>query len=430
MSGHHHAHDHDLGFEPAPAARKWLNLSIILLAGVVLFGLAVYWPTGEPENDRQLLHLDFRDATIQDVQADVCPGIVTGSPSANCRLVTAELTDGANAGQRVSVIINESDPVVPKLDQGDRVVLAFNPQAIEQFRYTFADFQRNSPLMWLFGLFVIVVVALGRWHGARAIVAMLISLVVLVAWILPSLLRGNDALQVALVGAGVIGFVALYLTNGINTHTTVALLGTFAALVVVAFVAWLFARLGNLTGVTDEAQQTLRFTATGIDLRDLVIAGSVIGALGVLDDMTVTQVSAVSELRRVDPTMTRRRLYRSAMRIGRDHVGSTINTLVLAYAGASLPLLLIYVQSSTPLLRVFGTEVIATEIIRTLAGTIGLVLSVPITTALAAVLSGAPVDVVNTDDGDYRSPTLGGAGETGTGETGTGAARWEDFAPE
>jgi len=427
MSGHHHAHDHDLGFEPTPEGRKWLNLSIILLAGVVLFGLAVLWPTGEPENDRQLLRLDFRDATVLAVQADVCPGIVTGSPSANCRLVTAGLTGGANAGQRVSVIINESDPVVPKLDEGDRVVLAFNPQAIEQFRYTFADFQRNSPLLWLFGLFVIVVVALARWHGARAILAMLISLVVLVAWILPSLLRGNDALQVALVGAGVIAFVALYLTNGINTHTTVALLGTFAALVVTALLAWLFARLGNLTGVTDEAQQTLRFTATGVDLRDLVIAGSVIGALGVLDDMTVTQVSAVSELRRVDPTITRRRLYRSAMRIGRDHVGSTINTLVLAYAGASLPLLLIYVQSSTPLLRVFGAEVIATEIIRTLAGTIGLVLSVPITTALAAVLSGAPVDgAAGADgDGDGGSPTQGEPGAPATG-----GARWEDFAPE
>ncbi len=412
MSGHSHSHDHELDVEPRLA--RTLNAIVIGIAVATVFGAALLWPTGDAQNDRQQVRFEYPDATLSSIVAINCPGI-TSVTTVTCRLLEAKLTSGSRSGETVLVYIQETDPVAPLLAVGDDVVLTYNAAALEDFRFQFVDYQRGGSLWMLVILFVVVVVALGRWHGVRALAALAISLFVLMAGVLPSLLRGNDAIQVALVGAALIGFVALYLTNGINMASTVALLGTFAALVVTATLAWIFTDLAKLTGLTDDAQQTLRFTASGVNLRDLIIAGSVIGALGVLDDVTVTQVSAVTELRRANPSMTRRELYGAALRIGRDHVASTINTLVLAYAGASLPLLLIYVQADTPLGRVFGTEVVATEIIRTLVGTIGLVIAVPITTALAAAVI---------------APRTRLGGESALADDDPPAPRWEDFAPE
>jgi uncharacterized membrane protein len=207
------------------------------------------------------------------------------------------------------------------------------------------------------------------------------------------------------VGTIVIALVSLYLTHGISMRTTVALLGTVGSVVVVGVLAWIFVGLTRLTGLVDESAQILVVTAEAVDVRGLLIAGIIIGALGVLDDVTITQVAAVEELRAANPTWSPRRLYGSALRIGRDHVASTVNTLVLAYVGASLPLMLFFLEDERSLGRVSTSEVVAVEIVRTLVGSIGLVLAVPLTTALAAVAL------------------------TGRNERERGAARWEDFGP-
>jgi uncharacterized membrane protein len=169
----------------------------------------------------------------------------------------------------------------------------------------------------------------------------------------------------------------------------VALLGTLASLVVVGILSWVFTELTVLSGLSEEAQYIRAF---GGDLQfgGLLLAGIILGALGALDDMTVTQASAVAELHRADPTMGFRELFRAGSRIGRDHIASTVNTLALAYAGASLPLLLLFVEFDRPLSRVLTSEVVATELVRTLVGSIGLVASVPLTTLLAARLVAPP----------------------------------------
>jgi uncharacterized membrane protein len=172
--------------------------------------------------------------------------------------------------------------------------------------------------------------------------------------------------------------------------TTVALLGTLAALALTALLGWAFFAASEFTGLSEEASY-LRLVTDVVDVRGLLLGGVVIGALGALDDMTVTQASAVWELRRADPAMTRRDLYRSALRIGRDHVGSTVNTLLLAYAGASLPLMLLFVLSDQSLGTVANSEVVAVEIVRTLVGSIGLVAAVPATTWLASWVVAEPV---------------------------------------
>ena len=165
--------------------------------------------------------------------------------------------------------------------------------------------------------------------------------------------------------------------------TTVALVGTFGGLLCAAIFAVVFMGLADITGLAGEEALYLTALGTDLDLRGLILGGMMIGALGAIDDMTVTQAAAVWELRATDPTMPRRRLLRSGMRIGRDHVASTVNTLVLAYAGASMPLLILFVLSDQPMSTVANGEIVATEIVRTLVGSLGLIASVPITTWLA-----------------------------------------------
>jgi uncharacterized membrane protein len=200
----------------------------------------------------------------------------------------------------------------------------------------------------------------------------------------PSILDGHNPTAVALVTAAVIALVALYLTHGITEMITVALLGTFAALALTAILAAVFSNLANFTGFSSEDAFYLSIASAEVDVKGLVLAGIIIGSLGVLDDVTVTQVSAIWQLHQANPTFGARHLYKAGLVIGRDHIASTVNTLVLAYAGASLPLLLVFTQAGRHLGDVAAGELVAVEIVRTLVGSIGLVAAVPLTTGLAA----------------------------------------------
>jgi uncharacterized membrane protein len=182
-------------------------------------------------------------------------------------------------------------------------------------------------------------------------------------------------------------FVVLYVTHGLSARTSTAVLGTLASLLLIGALGAAFSVAARLTGLDDQTSSLIASLGTGVDARGLLLAGIVIGALGVLDDVTVTQTSAVWELRRANPGLGTRALFTAAMRIGRDHVSSAVNTLVLAYAGASLPLMLIFSVSGRSLGDVVTTQEVATEVVRTLVGSIGLVASVPITTAVAAVVA-------------------------------------------
>jgi len=205
--------------------------------------------------------------------------------------------------------------------------------------------------------------------------------------VLPSILDGHDPLAVAVVGSCLIMFAVLYLTHGFSARTSTAVLGTLASLVLIGLLGAAFSAAARLTGLDDQASNLIATLGTGVDARGLLLAGMIIGALGVLDDVTVTQTSAVWELRRANPHLGPPALFAAAMRIGRDHVASAVNTLVLAYAGASLPLLLLFTLSGRSLGEVVTAQDVATEVVRTLVGSIGLVASVPITTALAAVVA-------------------------------------------
>jgi uncharacterized membrane protein len=239
-------------------------------------------------------------------------------------------------------------------------------------------------LFWLALLFAIAVVLLGRLRGLAALVGLAGTLVLLLLFVLPAIIEGQSPTLVAATGASAIAFLALYLAHGFRPMTTVALLGTIASLLLTVLLASVFVHLASFSGFASEEAFIVNIGAAQIDLAGLILGGVIIGALGAIDDMTVTQASAVSELRTANPEMGKRELTRAGMRIGRDHVASTVNTLFLAYAGASLPLLLLFILTEKPLTDVANSEIVATEIVRTLVGSIGLVASVPITTWLAA----------------------------------------------
>lgn len=353
-----------------------------------LTGLVALWPSGADSGLRDFLGppADLLDARVAAVRQQPCAG--TGeSDDVVCVELAIELTEGADAG--TTVLIESSQGAgAPDIAQGDKIVVGFTPAAPPGAQYYMADFQRRTPLLLLTVLFVAAVVILGRLRGLRALAGLGISLGVLVVFVLPALLEGANPLSVALVGAAAILLVNLYLAHGVNRCTTTAVVGTLISLLLIGGLATLFVAAAQFSGLASEEASFLQAAAGRIDLSGLLLGGIVIGSLGVLDDVTVTQSSAVWELRQANPDLTPAQLYRSALRIGRDHIASTVNTLVLAYAGASLPLLILLVEANQNVANVLTGEVVAVEIVRTLVGSIGLVAAVPITTALAAVVAG------------------------------------------
>jgi uncharacterized membrane protein len=271
--------------------------------------------------------------------------------------------------------------------RGNRVVLSVSPNAPEDLRYDIADYERRAPMLLLGLVFCGIVVVLGRWRGALALGGLAVSLLVLAGFVLPSILSGHPPVLVAITGSSLVMLLALYLAHGINVRTTSAVLGTFVSLSLVAVLAVVFVNVTRRSGVASEEAMFVNIAASRINLEGLLLAGIIIGSLGVLDDVTVTQASAVWELHLANPALGARELYRSAVRIGRDHIASAVNTLVFAYAGASLPLLILFTISHSRLGDVMNGEIVAEEIVRTLVGSVGLVASVPVTTAIAAAVA-------------------------------------------
>lgn len=384
-----------MGKDGSHRAPRTLVLAVVLAGAAAVLGTVAFWPRGDAPEPR-LRGSSHLDATVTRVDDRTCRDPDVGG-RVPCQVVEAELTSGPDRGDHVRV--RATPPGAPDLAVGDEVVLLDVATGPPRSRYSFVDLQRSTPMLWLLVAFVAVVVAYGRWQGVRALLGLGAVGLVLLAFLVPSLLRDQPVVPVVLAATVVAAFVALYLAHGINLGTTVALAGTVVALAVTTALAFGVAAAADLTGAADDRARSLRVTAEALDLRGLLVAGIVVGALGVLDDVTVSQVSIVSALRRADPMLSRRVLYRQASRMGRDHVASTVNTLVLAYAGASLPLLVLFAQGDQPVDRLLTNEVVAVEVVRMLVGSIGLVASVPATTALAAAVLGPGEGVPRHDHG-------------------------------
>lgn len=358
------------------------------LALAVLVGLWLLWPSGDPTQGVRPVGTvgPAYEARVEVVQPGPCPGEPTEADvlSGDCIEVAFELLEGPDRGETTTLTFPVDSPSTPTFLVGDEVILAYEEEAAPGFEYSYLDRQRRPVLLWLALLFAVAVVGLGRLRGLAALGGLAVSVLLLLAFIVPAIIDGRDPVLVAVVGSGAIAFGVLYLAHGPTSMTTVALLGTLSSLALTTLLARLFVTLAELSGFASEEAIIVQLATTRIDAAGLILAGVVIGALGALDDVTVTQASAVWELRAANPAMSSRELYRAGVRIGRDHIASTVNTLLLAYAGASMPLLLFFVLSEQSLGTIANEEIVATEIVRTLVGSIGLVASVPITTWLAS----------------------------------------------
>ncbi len=358
----------------------WLGGTILVIAVVLAAGLLLLWPRGELVVDLEFL--GFPDDTVSGRVISAETGPCSYASEFECQSSLVLVTGGTHDGSEV-LLEFPSEGNQPVFAVEDRLLLSVNEYDDGSVEFQFADRDRRVLLVVLGLVFAVTVIALGRLKGIAALAGLVISIGVLVVFMLPAILRGTDAMLVALVGGGVIALVTLYLAHGYHPLTHAAALGTFAALILTVLLSWLVVALAAFSGLSsDEA-----FFLTAIpdlDLSGLVLAGIVLGALGALDDVTVTQASAVWEVHRADPGMGSQDLFRSGIRVGRDHIVSTVNTLLLAYAGASLPLLILFTLSAQSVGVIASSEVIAVEIVRTLVGSIGLVSAVPITTWLAS----------------------------------------------
>ena len=303
---------------------------------------------------------------------------------------------------RVELLNGNYQGIVMEMDYGKRQVLSNNvylapddeilvtigarPDGI--LTVYFVDFVRTAPLLWLTGLFALAILLISRWKGFRSLLSMAFSLMVIIGFIIPRILAGGDPLQVSIMGSIILLGVTLYLTYGWNLKTHAAVVSMILVLLITGLLAGAFVSFAKLTGSGDEnALFLIQMLNTQINLRGLLLGGMIIGALGVLDDLVTTQASAVFELRHANPSLGFQELFRSAMRIGQDHVAATVNTLVLAYAGASLPMLLMFTLGRGDLGYLVNFEFVAEEIVRTLVGSLGLISAVPLTTAIAIFIA-------------------------------------------
>jgi uncharacterized membrane protein len=274
------------------------------------------------------------------------------------------------------------------IEEGDRILITVSSAPDGTLTTHFTDFYRRNSLVILFGVFVVVSVLISGWKGIRSIIGILLSLAVIILIILPGIQEGKDPLAVSIFGT--IFFVAfsLYIVYGWNVKTHAAVLGSLLALGITGVLSYIFVNHARLTGYGDENMFYIsQLTQNTLNVRSLLLAGILIGTLGVLDDLVIAQASSVFELYRNNPGQSFKTLFKSAMNIGQDHIAATVNTLVLAYAGASLPMLLLFSFRNVDYGLAINLEFIAEEFVRTMVGSLGLFAAVPITTVLASLIA-------------------------------------------
>lgn len=383
-----HAHDVD-GDDPRSRAadrgvRRLLLLFITPLAVATLVGLVLLWPGRDievpPEVGRPSTVVK---ATVERTTYRPCPSEQAGEES-TCQVVGLRLQGGLDKGLITELTLNVlANPGVPAFEVGDRILV--QPVGAAAGGYVYIDFQRSRPLLLLAGVFALLVVGLARWKGLAALIGLAATLFVLAKFVLPSILDGNNPVAVCIVGASVTMFIVFYVAHGVTVRSSTALVGTLLSLLVTGLLAVWATTASHLGGTGSEEALTVNALAGQVDLRGLLLGGIIIGGLGVLNDVTITQASTVWQLHLAEPAAGPMALYRRGMHVGRDHIGATVDTLILAYAGAALPLLIFFSLADRSFGQVITSSLVAEEVVRSLVGAIGLVLSVPITTGLAAI---------------------------------------------
>ncbi|MEK7461995.1 MAG: YibE/F family protein [Patescibacteria group bacterium] len=335
--------------------------------------------------------LSLAETIHQDVKETVS-GTVLEIVSSEEREVTG--TDTTTSVQEVRVLLEEGEKkgeVVPmtvemiKLEVDDKVFVNRVVTINGDEYITFSTYERRPMLLGIFALFVAMLLCISKWQGVRALLSLAISVAAIIFVLVPALLAGYDPALTTLGIAAIILAFALFGTHGFNARSTISFIGTFSAVLITCVLSYVCVRGMRLTGFSDDASVYLNFATNGsLDLAGLLLGGIIIGILGILDDVAVTQASVVAQLKAANPLFNFKELYTRAIAVGRDHIGSIVNTLALAYVGVSLPLILLYAKAGSNMSAIFNQEVVAAELTRIIVGSIGLIMAVPATTAAAA----------------------------------------------
>ncbi|MDQ2933098.1 MAG: YibE/F family protein [bacterium] len=297
--------------------------------------------------------------------------------------IVVEIIEGVNAGKIVTV---ENDYL--KLEKGEVFYLRHITNALDKSEtYSVADPDRMPTVYVFIGLFILSVLAFGGKQGARGLVALAASFVFIIYLLLPSVLNGFSPVLVSMGVSSLIIILGSYITHGFNRSTSSAVIGMVITIIFTGILAYASIHFGRLSGFATEEAVYLNLNTKGtIDFAGLLLGGMLIGLLGVLYDAAIGQAVTVDELRQVGPHLTRSIIFRRALRVGREHIGALVNTLAIAYVGASLPLLLLLYNSGVGTQVLVNQEIFATEILRAMVGSIGLIITVPITTLIAVLM--------------------------------------------
>ena len=361
----------------------------VILGGVILIVLITLIPDLAPPSPDVGAPVEAYKGEI----LEIIPPDVGGSEAGGAPVFTAQvlLLDGALKGQTVTAFVEGpgGSQLVAAYAPGDQVVVTITQDANEPEPYiAVADRWRFEPIAALIILFAVGVTVVGGWQGVRALVALGLTIAVILKIILPLILQGVPPLPMAVVGATAITAATILLTEGWGKGSAAAILGTAGSLSVAGLIAAGVTAAAQFTYTSSDLAYIVTQGGSGLDLRGILLAAVILGSLGVLDDVTVTQAVVVDELSERGQ-LEGRELFSSALGIGRSHIGATVNTLFLAYVGASLPLLVVLLINNQPTALIWNNEEIATEIVRTLAGSLGIVAAVPLTTFVATLLVGA-----------------------------------------
>jgi len=358
-------------------------LSLILL----IIALGVLHVTRPPEKfaSQNATQENTVQAKVLAVGDETVSEMPTGEQLYSRDIEVQILSEGPFEGQTMTLNqrrMDQTSSITPRAGQRVLIILAQQPDG--QVVPFLADRVRLTPLALLAALFVAVTLGVSRGQGLRALLGLLLSLAAIGGFILPQLLAGRAPLLVTFVGMGTLMAVTLYLIQGWNIRTHTAFLALLGCLSVTALLALLWVEVSALTGFGSEETLYLQATGVTLDMRGLLLAGIVIGASGVLDDVVLAQAVSVYEIAEANPALTVREIFRRGMKIGNAHLASMVNTLVLAYASTALPLIILFALYTEPWYLTLNREFIAEEVVRTLVGSLGLLLAVPLTTAIAA----------------------------------------------
>lgn len=306
------------------------------------------------------------------------------------QLLKIKVLEGPWEGQELIIDYGQRQvrPAGLVFEIGDKLLVTIGQDQNQVLSAYFADYVRTGPLLLLFFTFMLFSVLISGWKGVRGLIGLMFSVGVIILYIIPKILEGGDPLLISISGSFIIMAVTIYLIYGWTLKSHAAVMGTLLALIVTGLLAGYFVNLTRLTGFgSEDALFLIQQAGVSINLRGIVLGGMLIGALGVLDDLVITQASVVFELHNANNDLSFKELFKMAMRVGQDHVAATVNTLVLAYAGAALPALILFSLSGERYIDLINLEFVAEEVVRTLVGSLGLIAAVPITTILAAWLA-------------------------------------------